>query len=289
MKNWRLLTIISMVLLLTVSLACAVKTQSSEREVPAAPAPPPMASYSMSKGVASTNDSAQPGGQGGSVERKIVRTGSFTLEVKDIGKAQDDIGALAGQMGGFIVSSNQRANDDNPTGYISIRVPAERFNEAAQKIKALGIKVVYETTNSQDVTEQYTDLKSQLKNLEATEAQYLELMKKADNVKDILEVQRELSNVRGDIERVKGRIQYLDRTSDMSLIEVSLKKSKPIGESKWEVSDVLKSAVDGLIAFGEILISLIIWLLVFSPVWILIIVIVWLVRRKKKAKALPKT
>jgi hypothetical protein len=248
-----------------------------------------MASYSMSKGVASTNDSAQPGGQGGSVERKIVRTGSFTLEVKDIGKAQDDIGALAGQMGGFIVSSNQRANDDNPTGYISIRVPAERFNEAAQKIKALGIKVVYETTNSQDVTEQYTDLKSQLKNLEATEAQYLELMKKADNVKDILEVQRELSNVRGDIERVKGRIQYLDRTSDMSLIEVSLKKSKPIGESKWEVSDVLKSAVDGLIAFGEILISLIIWLLVFSPVWILIIVIVWLVRRKKKAKALPKT
>jgi len=101
-------------------------------------------------------------------------------------------------------------------------------------------------------------------------------------------VQRELSNVRGNIERVKGRIQYLERTSDMSLIEVSLKKAKPIGESKWDVPGIFKAAVDGLIVFGRVLAGLLIWILVFSPVWIIILVIILVVRRRNKAKALAQ-
>jgi hypothetical protein len=281
-KSMKYLLMFSL-LIMVFSLACAAARQTVER-VPAAPPAP--ASPAM-KGFAQESDSASSSnaGTGTGVDRKIVRTGTLTLQVKDIAKAQDEVTAIASQMNGFVVSSNQRADDDeDPRGYISIRVPAERFNEALQKIRALSVKVVYENTNSQDVTEQYTDLKAQLKNYEATEAQYLELMKKAENVKDILEVQRELSNVRGNIERVKGRIQYIDRTSDMSLIEVTLNKAKPIGESTWDVMGIVKAAVDGLIVFGKILIGIIVWLLVFSPVWIIVIVIIWLVRRKKRNK-----
>jgi len=281
-KSMKYLLIFAL-LIMVFSLACAAARQTAER-VPAAPPAP--ASPAM-KGFAQESDSASSGntGTGAGVDRKIVRTGTLTLQVKDIGKAQDEVTAIASQMNGFVVSSNQRADDDeDPRGSISIRVPAERFNEALQKIKAISVKVVYENTNSQDVTEQYTDLKAQLKNYEATEAQYLELMKKAENVKDILEVQRELSNVRGNIERVKGRIQYIDRTSDMSLIEVTLNKAKPIGESTWDVMGIVKAAVDGLIVFGKILIGIVVWLLVFSPVWIIVMVIIWLVRRKKKNK-----
>ncbi len=288
-KSLTYLSLIFMVLVLVITVACAANSQTANRSstqwaAPSTPAPPPASSPS-SKGYAMDSNESLPGGVGSDVDRKIVRTGSVTLEVKDIGKAQDEITTLARQMNGFVVSSNQRANDDNPSGYISIRVPAERFDEAMQKIKVMGVKVVFENTSSQDVTEQYTDLKAQLKNYEATEAQYLELMKKAENVKDILEVQRELSNVRGNIERVKGRIQYIERTSDMSLIEVTLSKSKPIGESTWDVMGIVKSAVDGLIVLGKILIGIIVWLLIFSPVWILIIIIIWIIRRKKKAKA----
>jgi hypothetical protein len=97
-------------------------------------------------------------------------------------------------------------------------------------------------------------------------------------------VQRELSNVRGNIERVKGRIQYLDRTSDTSLLEVTLNKSKPIGESSWDISGVFKGAVDGLIALGKVLVSILIWLLVFSPVWIIVLVIIFVIRRRNRAK-----
>jgi len=208
----------------------------------------------------------------------------MTLEVSDIGKAQADITEIAAQYQGYVVSSNLNADKEQPTGYISFRVPADKFNDAIARLRALAVKVTYENTNSQDVTEQYTDLQAQLSNYQATEAQYLELLKKADNVKDMLEVQRELSNVRGNIERTKGRIQYLDRTSDTSLMEVTLTKSKPIGESSWDISGVFKHAVDGLIAFGKVLLSILIWLLVFSPVWIIILVIIFLVRRRNKAR-----
>jgi predicted component of type VI protein secretion system len=220
-------------------------------------------------------------------ERKIVRTGSITAEVADIEKTQDAIAAIADQYNGYVVSSNRQDNGGDPVGDVSIRVPADKFDEGMQKLRALAIKVLNESTNSQDVTEQYTDLQAQLKNQQATEAQYLEILKKADNVKDILEVQKELSDVRGTIESLQGFIQYLDRTSDMSLIQITLTKSKPIGESTWDITGIFKSAVDGLITFGKALLSILIWLLVFSPVWIIILVVVWLIlkygRRSKKA------
>ena len=276
---------------LLASIACSSPSTVSSP----APAAPP--SYQSSKSMSADGASApEAGGAGGAGEtsttdRKIVRTGSIKMEVSDISKSQADITDIAGQAKGYVVSSIQRAEQEEPTGYISIRVPAGSFNDVMQKLRALATKVTYENTNSQDVTEQYMDLEAQLKNYQATEAQYLELLKKADNVKDILEVQRELSNVRGNIERVKGKMQYLERTSDMSLIEITLAKSRPLGESTWDVGGIFKAAVDGLIVLGQIVLGILIWLLVFSPAWIIVLVIIFLVRRRKKAQAksaLPK-
>ena len=277
-------------MLLVISAACAGSSsrstppmekgdmsQVSEGLIASAPAP-----AVAPQGSRLTYDEITAGGES-SIDRKIVRTASLTIQVNDISQALDDIAALAAGFEGYVVSSSQRADDDDNTasGQISIRVPATQYDAALQKLRELAVKVVYENSNSQDVTEQYTDLQAQLRNYEATEAQYLELLKKAENVKDMLEVQEALSNVRGNIERVKGRIQYLERTSETSLIQVSLTKVKPIGESTWDVPGILKGAVDGLIAFGNVLLTILIWLLVFSPVWIIILVIIWLVRRKK--------
>ena len=289
-NNIRTIVLLVTAMLLVISAACASSSstsippmekgdmsQVSEGLIASAPAPavaPP--------GSRLTYDEITAGGES-SIDRKIVRTASLTIQVNDISQALADIAALAAGFEGYVVSSSQRADDDDNTasGQISIRVPATQYDAALQKLRELAVKVVYENSNSQDVTEQYTDLQAQLRNYEATEAQYLELLKKAENVKDMLEVQEALSNVRGNIERVKGRIQYLERTSETSLIQVSLTKVKPIGESTWDVPGILKGAVDGLIAFGNVLLTILIWLLVFSPVWIIILVIIWLVRRKK--------
>ena len=270
----------ALVATLLVSAACASLT--GRQGAPAAPAPS-FLSKSSSADMAYSGE-AGGGADNSAVDRKIVRTGSITMEVTDIGKSQADIAEMAGQYQGYVVSSNLNADKEQPSGFISIRVPADKFNDALARLRALAVKVTYENTNSQDVTEQYTDLKAQLSNYEATEAQYLELLKKADNVKDMLEVQRELSNVRGNIERVKGRIQYLERTSDTSLIEATLNKSKPIGESSWDISGVFTRAVNGLIAFGKVLLSILIWLLVFSPVWIVVLIVIIVIRRRNRAR-----
>ncbi len=274
---------------LLISAGCAANTHTSAGLAlqPPAPsaAPALMGQYkSYDASYSEISESSVPGAGGGVDDRKIVMTGSLNLEVADVNKSLDEIAAIAGQYNGYVVSSNQRGDDDNPSGYISIRVPADKFNDVLQKLKTLATKVTYENTSSQDVTEQYQDLKAQLKNYEATEAQYLELLKKAESVKDILEVQRELSNVRGSIERTKGRIQYLERTSDMSLINIQMIKSKPIGQSTWDVGGIFKSAVDGLIVFSKVLLGILIWVLVFSPLWIIILVIIFVVLKKRKAK-----
>ena len=274
---------------LLVTIACSAQPNTGS----APPASPPsfLASKSMSTDSAYAPEANDAGGSGetSATDRKIVRTGSITMEVSDISKSQADITDIADQYKGYVVSSNQRADQEEPSGYISIRIPAGSFNDVMQKLRALALKVTYENTNSQDVTEQYMDLEAQLHNYQATETQYLELLKKADNVKDILEVQRELSNVRGNIERVKGRMQYLERTSDMSLIEVTLKKSKPLGESTWDIAGIFKSAVDGLIVLGKAILGILIWLLVFSPVWIIVLVIIFVIRRRKKSKGKSAT
>jgi hypothetical protein len=219
------------------------------------------------------------------IDRKIVKNGYMTLEVNDIAAAITGVAAMAEDLNGYVVSSNKSGDKDATYGQIIIRVPSGSFDIAFDRLRHLAVNVPNESTTSEDVTEQYTDLQAQLRNYEATEAQYLEILKKADKVEDILAVQKELSNVRGQIEQVKGRIQYIERTSDMALITVDLQKVKPIGGTAWSVLETLKSAARGLVSFGKVLADIVIWLAIFSPVWIIILVVVLYFTRWRKAKA----
>jgi len=290
-NRFKAITLILVTILFVIATGCAStasKNASQAEKSTSAMMPAPRAVPPTPASAGEPYDTSTASGDS-TIDRKIVRTGYISIQVNDINKSLADIAAIATQFNGYVVSSSQRVDDEkSASGQISIRVPADKYDEALQKLRTLAVKVVYENSNSQDVTEQYMDLKAQLSNYEATEAQYLELLKKAENVKDVLEVQKELSNVRGNIERVKGRILYLERTSDTSLIQVSLSKVKPIGESTWDVGGIFKGAVDGLIAFCKVLLALLVWLLVFSPVWIIILVIIWLVRRKKAKAAVQK-
>ncbi len=157
--------------------------------------------------------------------RMIVRTGNMALVVVDVARTIEQITSLAGSFEGYVVSSNSWQEGDRLAGSIAIRVPAERFSDAIGALRQMAVEVTSESTSGQDVTEEYTDLSAKLRNLEATEAQLLRLMEKAEKVEDILNVQRELSKVRGEIEQTKGRMQYLERTSTTSLINVSLQQS----------------------------------------------------------------
>jgi len=214
------------------------------------------------------------------IERKIVKTGHITLEVEDVVETMDEVAEVADELGGYVVSSHKHERERGISGSVTIRVPADRFDEAFERLRKLAINVPYESTQATDVTEEYVDLQARLRNLEATEAQYLALLEKATTVEEMLKVQQALSNVRGEIERIEGRMKYLERTSDMSLIEVSLEETKGLAEP-WSASNAFRSAVRGLTTFGRGLATALIWLGIFCWVWVPPLVI-WLRRRRKK-------
>jgi len=296
-KLLKILIPVLVILGLILTAGCATKQaaisvppyESGAMPPPAAPAPSTASSVLglFNRGNAyDASSSLADGGSGASdLDRKIVRTGDMTLEVNDITVAITGVAAVAKDLNGYVVSSNKSGDQDITYGQISIRVPSDRFDEAFDKLRQLAVNVPNESTNSQDITEQYSDLQTQLRNLEATEAQYLEILKKAEKVEDILAVQRELSNVRGQIEQIKGRIQYLDRTSDMALINVNLQKTKPLGGTAWSALETLKSAARGLVTFGKVLADVLIWVAIFSPIWIIILVVVLYFTRWRHAKA----
>ena len=159
-------------------------------------------------------------------ERMIVRTGDIRMVVDDIAITLEEITGIAEDSGGYVVTSNIWKEEERYVGIISIRAPTELFDSTMRTLRELAVEVVFDQTSSQDVTEEYIDLEAQLRNLEATEEQLLLIMQQAVEVEDILEVQRELTSIRDEIERIKGRMQYLEQTSSTSYISVQLTQSK---------------------------------------------------------------
>jgi hypothetical protein len=214
----------------------------------------------------------------------------MSLIVADVAVARDEIASLATRLNGYVVSSSISGTEENIRGYIAIRVPDEEFDNALTELRALSVRVSSEQTNAQDVTEQYIDLQARLGNAEATEQQYLVLLDKADDVEDILRIYEKLSQIRSEIEQLKGQIQYLERTTSMSYIGISLQpeaSTKPLA-SIWSALEVLKSAVRGLVATSQVLASIAIWLLIFIPVWGTILgIVIWRIRRRRQQKTTP--
>lgn len=165
-----------------------------------------------------------------STDRMVIYNASLTIVADNVTTAIDRITKLAAEYGGFVVNSNIGEDQNKIYAFISFRVLAERFDDTIKALHSLALDVKSESTTGQDVTQQYTDLGSKLRNLEASEAQLLELMKKAGSVADILNVQRELTNTREQIELIKGQMQYLEQSSNLALFNVNIEQSKLIAE-----------------------------------------------------------
>ena len=280
-RAYLLIPLIIITLGLMLSSACAsmpAGQESSSVPMPA-PMPEPAPGEYMDRDKGYSDDGTDNMLSDIDVERRIVRNGRLTLEVDEVDEAMDRVTDVAAIMGGYVVSSYKYEDEEEISGEISIRIPSDRFDEAFDRLQQIAQAVPYEHTDSRDVTEEYVDLQARLKNLEATELQYLALLKKAETVEEMLQVQRELSNVRGWIEQLQGRIKYLERVSEMALIEVSLRESGSLA-GPWSLVNTIRSAAHGVIAFARGLLTLIIWIGVFSWIWIPILVI-WRRRRRK--------
>ena len=268
-----------LVALLPVLVACA----GASREAIPVPALAPMLEPSTQREDMAYDEGMLPSVAG---ERMIVRDGDISLVVDGVVEARDEIAQLAARFDGYVVSSQISGEEEEMRGWISIRVSDDRFEPALAELRKLAMRVKSERTSSRDITEEYVDLQSRLKNAEATEQQYLALLEKAVKVEDVLSIYDSLSRVRNEIELLKGRMQYLERTSSMSLIAVQLEPATteslvPIG---WSIVEVFKTVIRGVVLLGQWLGTITIWLAVLSPLWGTILgIILWRRRRREKA------
>ncbi len=203
-----------------------------------------------------------------------------------MGRSFTDASALARSNGGYIERS-QYSNDPNDnrkrSATLSIRVPVQNYESLVASLRTMpGVTVDTEGSNSSEVTEQYTDLVSRLRNLEKTEQQYLTLLTEAKTIPDILTVQDRLSGVRSQIEQIQGRLKVLDDLTDFATINLTLAPFVvgAAGSNEWSLGEVFAESVAVSFEAARFAVAAVIVLLV-AGVWLVIPVALALVGSRK--------
>jgi hypothetical protein len=160
-------------------------------------------------------------------ERIVIRNATLSIAVEDTETRVNEIASMATGLGGWVVSSSTNvsggtAEQPNVYGNIAIRVPAESLDAALEAIRAMAVVVNSEQITGQDVTQDYVDTSSQLRNLEAAELQLQTIMLSAANVDEVLNVFNQLVLTRSQIEVARGRLQYYDQASTFSSITITM-------------------------------------------------------------------
>lgn len=215
--------------------------------------------------------------QSSKIERKLIKTGSISFETKDLLATRETMQDALKKYQGYMVRDNQYASNDRISVDISVRVPAKDFDVFLDHISK-GVKT-FDTKNVQvaDVTEQFVDAESRLKTKQALERTYLNILKKARTVREILDVERELSNVRGSIEATQGRLQYLKSQVSLSTLNITFYKKVKAGDTGF-FSTVKAAFKEGFTKIKTFIVSVI----SFWPFIIVLLLITVLIRRKTK-------
>lgn len=250
-----------------------------------------------SKSVVSDNslsEESDPNQNLAETDKKIIKNGNLSLKASKVENAAKDVAQIAKNNGGDVFSSNFYQNANNiKSGTITLKIPNNNFEKTFEEIKKVASLVVRESTNSQDVTEQYIDLESRLKNKQAEEQSYVQILNRASTVDEVLKITRQLSVVRGEIESLQGQKKYLDSQIDMSMITVTLSEDSKITISdSWRPLRVIKDTVNSLLSdikgFINFVIVLVIRVLPIIVLYLLLVLVLFLIGRKIYRRAKRK-
>jgi len=219
-------------------------------------------------------------------DRLVIADTSLSLVVKDVPGVISQIESTAKTFGGYLVNSYLSKPETAASGNIVIRVPEEKRTEVLAALKKFAVKVVSESVSGTDVTDEYVDLQARLDILNKTKAKFEEISTKAFTVNDLLNVNRELINIQSQIDSIKGQQKYYEQSAKLSKITVYLSTdelSLPYAPTnEWRPVVIFKSAVRSLVGIFRSLGTLIIWLIVFSPIIVPAVLLYrWYKNRKK--------
>jgi hypothetical protein len=215
-------------------------------------------------------------------DQKIINTADLSLQVSDVSKIADSIKEIVTTNNGVIQSSSVSAgHEDRFTGVVIVRVPSSKFDDTLKAIQNLG-KVTTSSITAQDVTEEYVDLDAQKNALSNQLIQYNRILGQAVNVSEILEVQREIERIQVELDRITGKMKYLDNRIAFSTITARLSEPASVVPSPgYSINSVISEAIGG---FADTVVWLVIMIMTLLPVIILAVIGIiiysrWKIRR----------
>ena len=279
----RLRPIILAIAMLALLVAACGQAGMAPGEAQAEPAASDAAARDLEGGAAAgeepagSRDATTGGGPAGEegnaapIEQRIIKTGEVTVQVTDVPATVGRVRAHVLELGGYVGGSQAGAGDEGAT--LTLRIPAARFDEALERLRALDGEVVAEATRESDVTRQVIDLGARIANLEASEASYRVLLERAEQIDDVLAVQARLDGVRGEIEQLEAQLQEIEGDADLSTLTVSLVPAPaPIDTvtTTWDPKAEVDGALASLVGIGQGLLNAVIW---FGIVWLPVLLV----------------
>jgi hypothetical protein len=234
-----------------------------------------------------------PGGAAPSIEGlppltpTVIRTANLEVEVDrdGLGGALDQATNVAVAYGGFVVSSSVQGEEAR-TGSLVIRIPAQSFDAAVTDLRRLG-RIEEQRISSEEVGAEFIDLEARQRNLEAHERQILQLMREASTISETIRVQQVLERIQLEIERIEGRLRFLEDQTALATISLHLvEEGAPVAESQGVIARAWDAAVEGFMA---IIAALVVVLGYTAPIAIVagIVLLVYLRVRRSRAGAAP--
>ena len=154
-------------------------------------------------------------------DKKIIKTASINLEIKDYNKYNTSLREKVKSFGGYIAQEEQNQSDYKIENTVTVKVPVDQFDNAVTLLTSNVEKLNEKKISSQDVTAEFVDTKSRLEAKRQVRERYIGLLKQAKNMEEILNVQSEINSIQEDMEAAAGRIQYLGHSASYSTINLT--------------------------------------------------------------------
>lgn len=233
------------------------------------------------------------------ISRKIIYDATIELLIEDLDPAADRLVALVESNNAYIAEEEIAGSPGaKRTGRWKLRVPVDRFEDFVRGVIGIG-ELVRNQRTSQDVTEQFYDMEAQIRNKKVEEETILKILEERSGaLEDVLKVQVELSRVRGEIERLEGRIRVLENLSSLATVNLSLREREDyappapvVADFPTRIARAWSASITELKIAGENLVVSIAAFLPKLPFYLVGVVVLFLVGRfawRRLVRAWPR-
>jgi len=203
-------------------------------------------------------------------DRKIVKTADLTMETKSFARFAERLHRLVRDNGGYIAQEEQTQSALRIDNTVSIKVPVDRFDEFIQQIPADSDQLTDKKVTSQDVSMEVVDTKSRLETKKEVRERYIDLLRQAHNMKDILSMQQEIDGLQEEMDAAAGRINFLTHAAAFSTVNLKFFQVLNLNaiETPTPGPSFLHKIKLAFLAGWEALSSLLLGLMTVWPLWL---------------------